>query len=114
MWLAAAMTRLTIAGAFSGAIARVPTRAALPAWGTSSSPVSVSTAPLSPAEIAAWQDELDNWDAFLVFAIKQIGLTLPNQQMRDQLFTLLMDSRYRLVQAIKVKGAPVIEIYKRN
>src|ERR1700760_943571 len=43
MRLAAAMTRLTIAGAFSGAIARVPTRAALPAWGTSSSPVSVST-----------------------------------------------------------------------
>ena len=33
MWLAAAMTRLTIAGAFSGAIARVPTSAALPACG---------------------------------------------------------------------------------
>lgn len=63
-------------------------------------PVSTSTAPLSPAEIAAWQDELDNWDAFLVFAIKQVGLTLPNQQVRDQLFTLLMDSRYRLVQAL--------------
>jgi hypothetical protein len=61
---------------------------------------SASTAPLSPAEIAAWQDQLDNWDAFLVFAIKQLGLTLPDKQVRDQLFTLLMDSRYRLVQAL--------------
>src|ERR1700761_8811529 len=45
MWLAAAMTRLTIAGAFRGAIARPFTRAALPAGVTSPSisPVSVST-----------------------------------------------------------------------
>jgi hypothetical protein len=63
-------------------------------------PISASTVPLSPAEIAAWQDEIDNWDAFLVFAIKQVGLTLPDKRVRDQLFTLLMDSRYRLVQAL--------------
>src|SRR6202042_2483586 len=45
MWLAAAITRLTIGGAFSGAIARPLTRAALPACVTSPSisPVSVST-----------------------------------------------------------------------
>lgn len=65
-------------------------------------PITVSgpAAPLTPAEITAWQTELDNWDAFLVFAIEQVGLTLPNQQVRDQLFNLLMDSRYRLVQAL--------------
>src|ERR1700744_4980398 len=37
MWLAAAITRLTIGGAFSGAIARPFTSAALPAWVTSPS-----------------------------------------------------------------------------
>jgi Transglycosylase SLT domain len=63
-------------------------------------PISASTAPLTPAEIAAWQAELDNWDAFLVFAIKQVGLTVVEKKVRDQLFALLMDSRYRLVQAL--------------
>ena len=62
--------------------------------------ISTSAAPLSPAEIAAWQTELDNWDAFLVFAIKQVGLNVSDKKTRDQLFTLLMDSRYRLVQAL--------------
>ena len=59
-----------------------------------------SAAPLSPAEIAAWQAMLDNWDAFSVFAIKQLGGTVEDKQVRSELFDLLLDSRYRLVAAL--------------
>jgi len=59
-----------------------------------------SAAPLSPAEIAAWQTMLDNWDAFSVFAIKQLGGTVEDKQVRSELFDLLLDSRYRLVAAL--------------
>ncbi len=56
--------------------------------------------PLSPAEVAAWQATLNHWDAFIVFAIKQLGDTTVDKQMRGQLFDLLVDSRYRLVDAL--------------
>ena len=61
---------------------------------------SAPAAPLSPTEVAAWQTMLDNWDAFMVFAIKQIGGATADKRMREQLFELLLDSRYRLVQAL--------------
>ena len=61
---------------------------------------SVVPAPLSPSEIAAWQTMLDDWDAFIVFAIKQLAGTVGDKQFRAQLFDLLLDSRYRLVQAL--------------
>ncbi len=57
-------------------------------------------APLSPREVAAWQTMLDNWDAFMVFAIKQLGGASTDERMRKQLFELLLDNRYRLVQAL--------------
>ncbi len=57
-------------------------------------------APLSPAEIAAWQATLDDWDAFIIFAIKQLGGAVGDKQFRAQLFDLLLDSRYRLVEAL--------------
>ena len=40
---------------------------------------SVVPAPLSPDEIAAWQEMLDDWDAFMVFAIKQLAGTVGDQ-----------------------------------
>jgi hypothetical protein len=62
--------------------------------------VSGTPAPLTPAEIEAWQTALDQWDAFLVFATKQIGMTSQDKQLREQLLDLLLDSRYRLVDAL--------------
>ena len=62
--------------------------------------VSGPPAQLTSAEIAAWQKALDQWDAFFVFATKQVGITVRDKQVRDQLFNLLVDSRYRLVQAL--------------
>ncbi len=68
----------------------VPTPAANP--GAASSP--------TPAELKAFQDTLDQWDAFLVFSIKQLGDAVGDRQFRDQLLQILLDSRYRLVQAL--------------
>lgn len=65
-------------------------------------------APLTPAELAAFQKTLDQWDTFLVFAIKQLGGTAHDPVLRDQLFQLLLDSRYRLLQALQnpTSGGP--------
>jgi len=61
---------------------------------------SAPAAALSPAELAAFQNMLDEWDAFIVFAIKQLGGAVGDKQFRAQLFDLLLDSRYRLVAAL--------------
>lgn len=57
-------------------------------------------APLSAEEIAAFEKQLDQWDAFLVFSIKQIGDVNQDPRLRDGLMTLLLDSRHRLVDAL--------------
>src|SRR5208282_1905953 len=46
------------------------------------------------------QDTLDQWDAFMVFSIKQLGDAVGDQQFRNQLLQILLDSRYRLVEAL--------------
>ncbi len=60
---------------------------------------------LTPVELKAFQTALDQWDAFLVFAIKQLGETagdtVIDKQLRDDLMKILLDSRFRLVQALK-------------
>ncbi len=71
------------------------------------SPATTPGAPeaATPAELKAFQDTLDQWDAFLVFAIKQLGDAVGDQQFRDQLLQILLDSRYRLVQALNNPSA---------
>ncbi|HWN56591.1 MAG TPA: lytic transglycosylase domain-containing protein, partial [Methylomirabilota bacterium] len=59
-----------------------------------------SAATPSPAELEAFQTTLDQWDAFLVFAVKQLGDSVGDKQFRDQLLKILLDSRYRLVKAL--------------
>ena len=65
-------------------------------------PVPTASAPaqLTPQELAAFEKNLDQWDSFLVFAIKQMGDTSKDPQLRDDLLALLLDSRYRLVDAL--------------
>jgi hypothetical protein len=58
-------------------------------------------APLSPAEIAAFETKLDQWDAFLVFAVKQLAGSNGDAQLRAGLLELLLDSRYRLLTALE-------------
>lgn len=54
----------------------------------------------TPAELAAFQKQLNQWDAFLVFAIKQLGANIGDQRFRDQLMQILIESRFRLVDAL--------------
>ena len=62
--------------------------------------------PLTPVEQGAWDEQLDRWDAFIVFAIKQIGPTIADKALRAQLLNLLLDGRYRLAEAIGQPPAP--------
>jgi hypothetical protein len=64
-------------------------------------PPTATPPPLTPAEIDNWRTAVDQWDSFLVFAIKQVGVTVPDPAVRSQLFDVLMDSRERLVDALQ-------------
>jgi hypothetical protein len=67
-----------------------------PAPEASPSPVTAT-----PEEIAAFQKRLDQWDAFLVFAVKQLGANVGDEQFRKQLMQILLSSRYKLVAALQ-------------
>jgi soluble lytic murein transglycosylase-like protein len=54
----------------------------------------------TPEEIAAFQKRLDEWDAFLVFAIKQLGANVGDEQFRRELMQILLNSRYKLAAAL--------------
>jgi hypothetical protein len=64
-------------------------------------PAPATPAPLKATQTATLDATLYSWDAFLVFAIKQIGATVPDPKVRAQLFDVLMDSRQRLVMAMR-------------
>jgi len=66
----------------------------------------LASGPLTPAELAAWDEQLDQWDAFIVFAIKRIGSTIADKEVRASLLNLLLDGRYRLAQALGQPPAP--------
>jgi Transglycosylase SLT domain len=55
---------------------------------------------LTPADIDAWNKALDNWDAFVVFAVKELAGSAENKEFREDLLDLLLDSRHRLVRVL--------------
>ena len=61
---------------------------------------SATPAQPTPQEIEAFEKQLDDWDAFLVFAIKQLGFAGGDKQFRGDLLDILLTSRYRLAQAL--------------
>src|SRR2546426_379273 len=65
-------------------------------WMTPAPAATVSTAPLTEAELDALDRALQPWDAFIVYSIKQVALDSEDSALRKRLFTLLLDSRYRL------------------
>jgi len=85
----------------------VPVAIEIPdAWQTTNMSNAATTAPLTEAELEALQKALEPWDAFLVYSIKQVALDSENEALRKRLFTLLLESRYRL-SAILSGDAPV-------
>jgi len=80
-----------------GAQIVVPVALEIPdAWLAAPPPATVSTAPLTEDELAALEKALEPWDAFLVYSIRQVALDSEDSALRQRLFTLLLDSRYRL------------------
>lgn len=69
-------------------------------------PTAAPPGPLTPAELAAWNQRLDQWDAFIVFAVKQLGSTVGDKQVRARLLSVLLDGRYRMVRALNQPSAP--------
>ena len=65
-----------------------------------------TAAPLSEAELEALDKALQPWDAFLAYVIKQVARDSQNPELRQRLFTLLLDSRYRLTAILAGDEAP--------
>jgi hypothetical protein len=78
-------------------------------------PLPASGAPLTEAEIEALQQALAPWDAFLVYAVKQLALDNEDGALRQRLFTLLLDSRYQLsailAGEVRTAGDPVRALF---
>jgi hypothetical protein len=68
------------------------------AWLTAAAPSAAAgaSAPLTETELEALEKALEPWDAFLVTIVRQIATDAGDDALRRQLFTLLLDSRYRL------------------
>lgn len=72
-------------------------------------------APLTEAELEALEKALEPWDAFLLYAVKQVALDSENSALRKRLFTLLLESRYRLTEILSgdapAAGDPLRELF---
>ena len=72
-------------------------------------------APLTEAELEALEKALEPWDAFLLYAVKQVALDSENTALRRRLFTLLLESRYRLTEILSgdapAAGDPLRELF---
>src|SRR6185295_9281595 len=74
-----------------------------------------SAAPLTEPELEALDKALQPWDAFLAYVIKQLARDSENPELRRRLFTLLLDSRYRLAALLageeRTSGDPVRALF---
>jgi hypothetical protein len=58
------------------------------------------SAPLTEAELEALEKALEPFDAFLVHVIRHVAVEAQDGELRKRLFTVLLDSRYRLVDLL--------------
>jgi hypothetical protein len=56
--------------------------------------------PLTDAERARWTEALGDWDAFLTFVVKELGLTDPDPETVDALFRLFTTARHGLADVL--------------
>src|SRR5258706_627975 len=70
------------------------------AWLAPPPAATTSAAPLTEAELEALEKALEPWDAFLVYALREIAIDAKSEAFRKRLFTLLLDSRYRLAEIL--------------
>jgi hypothetical protein len=76
---------------------------------------SAPAAPLTEAELEALDKALQPWDAFLVYVLKHAAQESNDPELRQRLFTLLLDSRYRLAAIVsgdeQTSGDPVRALF---
>src|SRR5439155_1119236 len=71
--------------------------------------IPVPEAPLTPEELQRWQATLESWDAFLVFVVKDLGLSGQDPAVRNELLDLLLTSRYELLAALAGEPQPGVD-----
>src|SRR5262245_20649791 len=93
----------------------VPIALEIPAAWLTPPSASVSTAPLTEAELDALDQALQPWDAFLAYTVKQLALDTEDRALRQRLFTLLLESRHELAAIlsgdIRTVGDPVRALF---
>ena len=71
--------------------------------------------PLTDEELLALQASWRRWDAFITFIIKHTALATPDSARRDELFDILLETRYTLLDALTQTelgaGDPVRELF---
>jgi len=92
----------------------VPIALELPdAW--LAAPAAAPAAALTEAELEALEKALEPWDAFLLYSIRQLALDSEDTALRKRLFTLLLESRYRLTEILSgdapAAGDPLRELF---
>ncbi|MGR9088331.1 MAG: lytic transglycosylase domain-containing protein [Gammaproteobacteria bacterium] len=65
---------------------------------------SVPAAPLNPEELETVRKALEQWDAFIVFVVKDIGKAVADADIRAQLFDLLLTGRYQVLPILAGEG----------
>jgi len=85
------------------------------AWRTPPA-VRPAAATLDEAAIQRLEQDFQPLDAFVVFVVKRAGLDLDDPELREGLFDLLLESRYRLVEILSgevegVSGDPLRDLF---
>jgi hypothetical protein len=57
-------------------------------------------AALTDEERRRWEAALDDWDAFLTFTVKELGITEPDKETVDALFRLFIDGRHAVLAVL--------------
>jgi hypothetical protein len=69
----------------------------------------VAETPLTPEEIARWQEALDRWDGFLTFVVKGLGMADADVGVRDALLDILLESRNAVLSALAEGPRPDVD-----
>lgn len=77
-----------------------------------------SETPLSSEELANFEKTSQSWDAFLVYIIRNLGLSIENTDIRIRLLEILLNSRYQVIailsgEAERTSGDPTRELFVR-
>jgi len=68
---------------------------------------------LTPGEIKRWEARLDHWDGFLSFVVKDLAGENPDPAIRDELLSLLLDTRRELVGILARGPEPGTDAVRR-